>query len=121
MFWAIVGTVGAFINISTVETVTRKSCGTFTSETFGSANAILTRDIDISAGSEFVTCVSTIGAFIDLLADGTVTIDIIETSIAGTCERARIVGADGKFITVMNKNISAFIFIDIFSGIITIG
>ena len=67
-----------------------------------------------------MTVVSLISAFINLLTNTTVTIDVIESCFTGTCERTIGVRAISFWNAIMCEDIIASTFIDILALIVTI-
>ena len=67
-----------------------------------------------------MTVVSAISTFINLLTYTTVTVNVIETCFASTCEGAIVVSAISFWDAIMYENINAGTFIDILAYIVTI-
>ena len=64
---------------------------------------------------------TTIRAFINLLAKGAVTIDIIETSFTSASERTRNIFAVSRYVAVVDKDVSSRALVDVFTDIISVG
>ena len=97
-----------------------ESCETFASETFCSTHAILTCDINIGTWGMFLTCVSTISAFVNLMTDTIVTVDVIETSVTCASEWTISVTAHSLGNAVIHKKNGTKAFVDIFTDVVTV-
>ena len=119
MFWTFRSTICTFIYISAAS-VGRVSFGVETITFSGAPIIKNTDDIEVGTCSKYITIMNFKFAFIYLLTDATVTINIIKTAFTYAFERAfRIVTEVMRLTRIVKCRIGTFV--NIFADIVSIG